>query len=167
MQIGNFNCRQSGFSLIGVLVLLGIIGLALGEAGSLFSILRQHEREQELLKIGDQFRIAIGRYYNESPSLVKEYPPSLQALLRDNRSPTPKRYLRKIPRDPINGSDIWGTVMSGDNRIIGVYSSSSGVPLKKANFRPLYKSFEGKTSYSDWRFTYVSQSEAFTGKSVR
>ncbi len=157
MRNGKVRAYLSGFSFIGLLIMLFIIGLALAEAGALYSQERKREREKELLKIGDQFRIAIGRYYNESPGLVKQYPPDLQALLKDNRGPQPKRYLRRIPRDPINNSEIWGTVLSGEGGIMGIYSSAAGKPLKTSNFRPIYKSFENKQNYSDWRFTYSNR----------
>lgn len=146
--------NQAGYALLAVLLLMIIIGYALGEAGMQWSQARQRDREAELLKIGDKFRIAIGQYYNNTPGEVKQFPPTLQALLRDDRFPVPRRYLRQIYRDPFTGSQDWGTLISAEGNIMGVYSLGSQKPFKKKQFRPMYKDFENKDTYSYWIFAY-------------
>lgn len=147
---------ELGYALIGLLVLLVITGLALGEAGASWSQARQREKEWELLKVGDEFRRAIQQYYSESPGLVKQYPPTLDALVKDDRFPIPKRHLRQIYVDPITGSRQWGTLRT-EIGITGVYSMSDDVPIKKKNFPLIYQSFEDKNDYGDWIFGYVPQ----------
>jgi type II secretory pathway pseudopilin PulG len=145
---------QSGAILLGVLVMLLIIGFTLGEAGALWSQARKHDREQELLKVGDKIRTAIGQYYNQTPGPVKQYPQSFDVLLKDDRFPTPKRYLRQIYNDPMTGRPNWGVLEAPSGGIMGVYSLGSDVPYKRANFRTIYKLFENKKSYGDWIFAY-------------
>ena len=54
---------RSGFTYIGLLVAVAIIGIMLSAAGSLWSFTSKREKEAELLFIGHQFRDAIARYY--------------------------------------------------------------------------------------------------------
>jgi len=151
---GKNKYMQSGAILFGVLVMLLIVGFTLGEAGALWSQARKHDREQELLKVGDKIRIAIGQYYNQTPGPVKQYPRSLEALLKDDRFQLPKRYLRQIYNDPTTGRPSWGVLEAPSGGIMGVYALGSETPSKIANFRPIYKLFENKKTYSDWIFAY-------------
>lgn len=141
-----------GYAYLALLLAIVIMGIALAGAGALWSKARQREREQELLKVGAKFREAIGQYYNNTPGVVKEYPPTLEALLRDDRFPVPKRYLRQIYPDPMTGLPNWGTLES--TGIMGVYSLAITKPFKIDNFREQDKSFKGKP-YTDWIFAYV------------
>lgn len=164
MRIGNLtNClykqksKQAGFVLMGLLVLIFIAGLALAQAGAKWSDARKREREQELLKVGDTIRKAIGNYYNQTPSMVKQYPPSLEVLLKDERFPVPRRYLRKIYIDPMTQRDGWGILEAPSGGILGIYSLSSAKPYKTKNFRPMYKHFENQKYYGQWYFAYIEQ----------
>ncbi|MDP2246706.1 MAG: type II secretion system protein, partial [Nitrosomonadales bacterium] len=103
MQIGNSRRKDKGFTFMGVLVIIILVGFSLAEAGNTWSNIRKREREQELLKVGDKIREAIGNYYNQSPGMVKQFPPTLEALLKDERFPTPQRYLRQLYLDPTTG----------------------------------------------------------------
>lgn len=155
MPIGKNSPKQTGFILLGLLVLILIAGFTLTQASTKWSDARKREREQELLKVGDAMRKAIGNYYNQTPSIVKEYPPNLEALLKDNRFPVPKRYLRKIHLDPITQREGWGILEAPSGGIMGVYSLSADVPYKTKGFRPIYQHFENKKYYGEWYFAYV------------
>lgn len=160
MLIGNQKVRyldrsQSGYILIGLLVLILVSGFALAQAGTKWSDARKREREQELLKIGDIIRKAIGNYYNQTPSVVKQYPPNLEALLRDNRFPEPRRYLRKIYLDPVTQREGWGIVEAPSGGVMGIYSLSAAKPYKTKNFRRMYQQFENRKYYGEWYFTYL------------
>jgi type II secretory pathway pseudopilin PulG len=146
---------QAGFILMGLLVLFFIAGLALAQAGTKWSEARKREREQELLKVGDTIRKAIGHYYNQTPGVVKQYPPNLEALLRDDRFPAPKRYLRKIYIDPVTQRNGWGILEAPSGGVLGVYSLSAAKPYKTKNFRSMYKHFENQKIYGEWYFVYV------------
>jgi len=156
MQTGNKN-QQLGFILIGLLVLIMIAGLVLAAAGVKWNEARKREREQELLKVGDTIRKAIGNYYNQTPGVVKQYPPNLEALLRDDRFPVPRRYLRKIYADPITQVPDWGILQAPSGGVLGVYSKSPLKPFKTKNFRPTYRYFENQRSYGEWFFAYVPE----------
>lgn len=153
MRIGKQ--QQSGYILLGVLVLIMVAGLTLTQAGAKWSDARKREREHELLKVGDTIRKAIGNYYNQTPDVVKQYPPNLEALLLDNRHPEPRRYLRKLYIDPITQREGWGILEAPSGGVMGVYSLSADKPYKTKNFRLKYRHFENKKYYGEWYFAYV------------
>lgn len=147
--------KSCGYILIGMLVLVMLSGFALAHTGAKWSDARKREREQELLKIGHTIRNAIGRYYEQTPGVIKQYPPNLEALLKDNRFAEPKRYLRKMYIDPITQSEGWGIVEAPSGGIMGVYSLSDKTPIKTKNFRPIYQHFENRRYYGEWYFVYA------------
>jgi type II secretory pathway pseudopilin PulG len=144
--------RERGFTYIGVLVLVALMGITLAAAGQVWHTLQQREKEQELLFIGHQFRLALNRYAHHTPGQAGRAPLNLEGLLRDPRHPGIQRYLRKIYLDPMTGSAEWGLITGPGGEIYGVHSLSGGEPLKKSNFGLADKPFEGKTKYSDWVF---------------
>jgi hypothetical protein len=80
-------------------------------------------------------------------------PQKLEDLLRDPRSPTLVRHLRRLPIDPVTRSETWGIVLSRDGvGILGVYSLAQSRPIKIAGFEPPFTDFDGKMSYQEWRF---------------
>lgn len=154
MQVGKFAHAQKGFVLIGMLVLMMVAGYALAEVSAKWSDAVKREREQELLKVGDAMRKAIGSYYNQTPGVVKQFPPNLEALLYDNRFPTPRRHLRKLYIDPVTQREGWGILEAPSGGVMGVYSLSDQPPYKRKNFRPIYKGFENQKYYGNWIFAY-------------
>lgn len=146
---------QAGFSYIGLLILVAMMGVALAATGDLWQTTRQREREDELLYVGHQFRQAIQRFYQQTPGRVKRYPMSLDELLLDPRFLDKRRYLRKVYIDPMTGSADWGLVKGPNGELYGVYSKSEEVPIKKANFKLADAAFEGRSKYSEWQFTYL------------
>ena len=148
--------QMRGFTFIGLLIIVAIMGVGLLAVGEVWHSARQREKEQELLFVGNQFRRAISSYYLHAPAANKQqpYPNKLEDLLKDPRYPSTQRYLRKVYPDPISGSSEWG-VVTKNGGIFGVYSLSEKAPIKQENFRPSEKDFEGKTKYSDWQFVYV------------
>lgn len=151
------NKQQAGFILIGLLVLIMIAGFVLAAAGVKWSEARKREREQELLKVGDTIRKAIGSYYNQTPGVIKQYPPNLEALLKDDRFPVPRRYLRKIYADPITQVPDWGILQAPSGGVLGVYSKSPLRPLKTKKFRSVYRHFENQQAYEGWFFAYLPE----------
>jgi type II secretory pathway pseudopilin PulG len=143
-----------GFTYIGLLIMLVIIGVTLASAGVVWHTAVQRDKERELLFAGDQFRQAIGRYYIATDGPAKQYPLTLDDLLRDPRQPSTVRHLRKLYVDPITGSAEWGLLKGRDDRIVGVFSLSEQRPLKQGNFRGADQIFAEKEKYSDWQFIY-------------
>lgn len=146
---------QAGVAYLAVLIVIAAMGAALGVTGSLWQHVQQREKERQLLFVGMQYRRAIQQYY-ESPVSQKRYPPTLEALLLDERSPAIRRYLRRLYRDPLTNSFDWGIVPAPQGGIMGVFSLAEGKPLKQANF-PAELAWEGgKSSYAEWQFVFVT-----------
>jgi type II secretory pathway pseudopilin PulG len=146
--------RSAGYTFIGLLLVVAMMGAALALAGTVWYTVARREKEAELLFVGDQFRMAIKGFYDRSPGTVKRYPKSLQELLQDPRFPTTVRHLRRIYRDPVTGEADWGIVSSPDDGIMGVYSLSPKKPLKTGGFPLAYEGFAGKESYREWQFVH-------------
>ena len=157
MRIGNKIAYRTntvlGFSYIGLMIFIAISGIALAGVGIVSSQDQQREREKELLFVGEQFRQAIGSYYESTPEPIKQYPTKLEDLLLDNRLPNVKHHIRKIYKDPITNDSNWGLEMQ-QSQIIGIYSLSEVKPIKKKGFPVLYEKFSDFSKYSDWKFIY-------------
>ncbi len=146
--------RQRGFTYVGLLLAVALLGAGLAATGSLWSIHAQREREAELLFAGDQIRAAIKRYYEEVPlGQQHRFPQRLDELLLDRRWPTVRRHLRRVYLDPMTGSD-WVLVPAPGGGILGVHSRSTAAPLKRQGFGRLDTAFEDAAQLSDWRFVY-------------
>lgn len=143
--------RCGGFTYLAVLFIVAILGGGLALTGEVWHTSVTREKEAELLHLGHQYRAAIQRYYLSGPQ--RQYPRSLEDLLKDPRQPTTARHLRKLHPDPITGKE-WALVKAPDGGILGVHSTSDAAPLKTANFKPRDRSFEGAQKYSDWKFLF-------------
>ncbi len=147
--------RAGGFTYFGLLIIVVIMGVLLVTAGEVWHTAQRREKETELLFIGNQFRQAIGDYYEHTPGKELRYPVKLEDLLKDPRYPSTQRYLRRIYGDPVSGSAQWGLIKGPDGEIYGVHSLSEEEPLKKGNFRLADRDFEGRKKYADWVFMHV------------
>jgi type II secretory pathway pseudopilin PulG len=145
--------RTGGFTYIGLLIAVALMGLGLAAYGELYSHAAQREKEAELLFIGGQFRDAIGSYYNKSPG-TKAYPKKIDDLLEDNRFPMPQHHLRRLYRDPMTETTEWGLVEAPGGGFMGVYSRSEETPVKTGNFAAAEERFEDAEHYTKWIFAY-------------
>ena len=152
-----------GFTYVAVLVWVALVGVGLSVTGELWRTTMQREREAELLFVGEQFRRALNAYYTQSPG-VQRFPPTLEALLRDERFPGVRRHLRRIYVDPVTGKAEWGVVRQPGGGIVGVHSLSKQRPLRTGNFTGAEEAFAGKQRYSDWVFR--ADAAAYTGPAV-
>ena len=142
--------RESGLVLLALLIALMLMSIALAGALDVWSLERQREQERQLLFVGDQYRLAVLRYYRAGRAL----PASIDELLDDSRFPTPMHHLRRAYPDPVTGKNDWVFMRQGD-RFYGVYSSSTDPTIKRAGFRRRYEEFEGAETYAGWRFYYL------------
>lgn len=142
---------QQGFTYLGVLMLVMLMGAMLAAVGQVWSTVGQRARERELLWVGTQYAQALRSYYRSAQG-VAQYPPALADLLEDHRFPSIQRHLRRLYPDPMTGSNDWGLLRSIDGRITGVYSLAPQKPLKQAQFPTQWVDFEGMKSYADWQF---------------
>lgn len=149
---------QHGFTYLGVIILVAIIGLV-GAAGAKFgAIMQRRAAEQALLDIGAQFSDALRSYADATPAGQPTQPPSLKELLKDPRFPVIHRHLRKLFVDPVTGKAEWGVVyVANQVGVLAVYSLSSAKPIKQGNFDVRFPNFDGKAHLSDWRFSIAGQ----------
>jgi type II secretory pathway pseudopilin PulG len=151
------SASAAGFTYIGLLIAVVILGVALSAVGEVWHIQAQREREQELLFIGREFRAAIGAYYRAG----RQYPQDIYDLLEDKRWPEPRHYLRRLYADPMTGASDWTLLradtfhIAGMTGIAGIASSSQAAPLKTAEFPVDEEEFKDATCYCDWKFVYV------------
>lgn len=161
------NGRQRGFTYLALLAAVAALGWGAAWVGETWSIAAQRDREAELVWIGEQYRRAIGLYYQRTPGAAKRYPERLEDLLEDKRYLAPERYLRRIYRDPMTGRSEWGLVRSPEGGIMGVHSLSERTSIRKANFGNNIKGFHGAARVSDWRFVYEAPQPVAARPSAR
>ncbi|WP_223464021.1 MULTISPECIES: type II secretion system GspH family protein [unclassified Pseudomonas] len=141
---------QDGFTYLGVLFLIVVMGLGLASAGELWATAARRDRENQLLWAGTQYAQALRSYYRSSPG-VAQYPKELADLLQDERFPTARHHIRRLYPEPMTGGE-WELIRGIDGRISGVYCPSTEKPLKQVNFPSEWSDFNGMASYKDWQF---------------
>ena len=143
---------ERGFTYLGLLALLVLIGLLLAAAGEVAATAAQREREAQLLWIGHEYRSAIGRYWSQR----RKYPETLQELLgAAPDAPVQVRFLRRLYPDPMTNAVDWVLVPAPNGGIMGIASSSKRAPLKTGHFDEADPGFADASAYSDWQFTFV------------
>jgi type II secretory pathway pseudopilin PulG len=151
----------AGFTYIGLLIAVVVLGIALSAVGTVWRTQAQREREQELIFIGHEFRAAITAYSRATGNGGGQFPQDINDLIEDKRGPEPRHYLRRLYADPMTGAQDW-TILQADSLgipgrtgIVGIASSSKAVPLKKAGFSAGEEAFADATCYCDWKFVYA------------
>jgi type II secretory pathway pseudopilin PulG len=145
---------QRGFTFLGLLFLIILMGLMAAAAATTWSLTGQREKELDLLYVGREYRLAIERYRTAHGNEAQPYPTSLAALLGDERRQEARRFLRRLYFDPITGSDTWGLERNAQGGITGVYSLSERVPVRTASvYADETIAFGSARSYRDWVFT--------------
>lgn len=144
---------QSGFAYVWALMLVLIMGIYLAQVGEAWHNRIQRNKEEELLRVGNEIRLAIKQYSEQSSEGGLQYPKNLKDLVQDPRVAFPRRYLRKAYKDPITGDD-WSYIGGPGGGFMGVQSKSALKPLKTDNFATEYTSFKEAKSYQDWRFAH-------------
>ncbi|HEX6829758.1 MAG TPA: prepilin-type N-terminal cleavage/methylation domain-containing protein [Burkholderiales bacterium] len=107
-----------GFTLVELLVVMAIIALLLALAAPRYFKSVNRAEETVLKENLTLMRDALDKYYADTG----KYPPDLEELVT-------KRYLRKVPEDPITGSaTTWVLVPPENPEKGGVYDIHSGAP---------------------------------------
>lgn len=152
-------CRESGFTLLGILILIAVLGVGMAALGKVWETASRRDKEAQLLFVGEQYRQAIASFWRGSPSGQARLPKSIEELLRDPRYPHTVRHLRRPYPDPVTGQAEWGLVRR-DGGIAGVYSLSEAQPYKMAGFDLSNAAFEGAARYADWVFDFEPKTKA-------
>ena len=147
------SAREAGFTYLGLLFAIAILGITLASVGVIWSTQIRREKEAELLWIGDQYRMAIGQYF----ATGGQYPAQLADLLEDNRFPQTRRYLRRLFADPMTGQTYCQLIESPGAGIMRIVSSSQAKPIKVAGFAMRDASFNNAQCYCDWKFIYTGR----------
>lgn len=121
---------SAGFTLIELLVVMAIIAVLLTLAVPYYFGSLQKSRDAVLRENLELVRQALDKHYGDSG----RYPDHLDDLVN-------KRYLRRIPRDPITESaTTWVSIPPEDPAQGGVYDIKSGADGKGAD----------GTAYEEW-----------------
>jgi general secretion pathway protein G len=111
--------RRKGFTLIELLVVMAIIATLLAIAAPRYFNSLDRARDASLRETLFVIRDAIDKYHYD----IGRYPGDLEELVD-------KRYLRKLPQDPITeSSETWVLVPPPDGAAAGdLYDIRSGAP---------------------------------------
>lgn len=155
---------QGGYVLLALLITITIGGLAAVRTAEVWSTLEQREKEEQLLFVGAQYLQAIRSYYAATPRGTRELPPSLEALLQDDRFPQPVRHLRQLYADPFQGGGM--DLIRVGGRIAGVASPADLPPRKHAGFGRGQEGFAAASSIRDWKFVFNLGAAPWTGSQL-
>jgi type II secretory pathway pseudopilin PulG len=144
--------RDRGFTYLGLLLLVALIGLALAAAGEVAATTAQREREAQLLWVGHEYRSAIARFWSQR----RAFPQTLQELLGTAPdAPLQVHYLRRLYPDPMTNAVDWLLLPAPGGGIMGIASSSKRAPIKVEGFDEVDKDFAGVATYGEWEFKYL------------
>jgi len=153
---------EAGFTLLELIIALGIIAILTAGAIPVAKNFVKREKEIELRRNLREIRKAIDAYQiscqvgqigqlDKPPPENMCYPEKLEVLVEGvvplNQVEGRIRWLRRIPKDPFTGNTDWGTrsvdddpdsIGAGGHGVYDVYSKSTE------------KALDGKTKYKDW-----------------
>ncbi len=122
--------RQRGFTLIELLVVLSIIATLLSLAAPRYTGSVDKAKESVLKENLATLRVAIDKHYGDTG----KYPATLDDLVT-------KRYLRRVPVDPVTDSaTTWVVLPPADPQKGAVFDVKSGAPGKSRD----------GTAYASW-----------------
>lgn len=171
----------AGFTYIGALVMVILIGIMLAQAAQSWRMVTLREREAELLYRGTEVRDALRRRYGltlnpygafappgapvPNPAPVTTIPANapkineIKDLVNATDTAAKQHFLRPSDAkvvDPVTGQLVdWALYKDpATQRITGVFLKNENAPLKQGNFPTDLEpnDFEGKKHYSDWIF---------------
>lgn len=142
---------KRGATLVALLVLIAIIGVATSVAAQSWTRRIRREKEQELLFRGFAYKRALESYAKATPPGGSRSPARIEDLLVDDRSPYRVRHLRQAYVDPLTGQPFV-VLHDADNRVRGVASGDARTPLQKSGFPAEVEEFALARTYGEWRF---------------
>jgi general secretion pathway protein G len=144
--------RNSGFTLIELIVATAILVILTGMALPLARVTIRREKERELRYDLWQMRDAIDRYKDAADRQAFQikvgsegYPPDLETLVNGVDANGKKlRFLRRIPIDPMTGKAEWGlrsvqddpdSESWGGQNVFDVYSKSEASAMDGTKYK--------------------------------
>jgi general secretion pathway protein G len=144
--------RQSGFTLIELIVATTILLILTGMVLPLAQVVIKRDHEKELRQDLWTLRDAIDRYKDaadrgsfQTKVDSNNYPPDLDTLVKGVDMAGKKlKFLRRIPVDPMTGKDEWGLRSMqddptsdswGEQNVFDVYSKSTGTALDGTKYK--------------------------------
>ena len=153
------HAAASGYSFIEVLIVVTIVLILASAVQPLAKIAITRQKESELRRVLREMRTAIDKYKDAAdaqmipPTELKVgaegYPPTLETLVEgvsvaNDATGRKLKFLRRIPVDPMTGSDEWGlrayqdkpdTTSWGGQNVFDVYTKSGGTALDGSKYR--------------------------------
>ena len=160
MSFSGIRHCQRGLTLIEMVIALAILGVLASAVIPLAEVTIKRSKEIELRRALRDIRSAIDTYKADFDKAKAEnriitaidetgYPEELEDLVEGKEwgdlYPYPRKYLRRIPRDPFDRYDEgWGlrsyrddpdTTVWGGEDVYDVYSQSDGIALDGTEYR--------------------------------
>jgi general secretion pathway protein G len=145
--------RQSGVTLLEMIVVITILLILMGAAVPVMKVSVRRQREVELRRDLWEMRSAIDRYKDAADKNAFQqklgsegYPPDMDTLVNGVEIAGGKklRFLRHIPVDPMTGNTDWGLRSMQDDpqsdswggqNVFDVYTKSTGVGLDGTKYK--------------------------------
>ena len=145
--------RQSGVTLLEMIVMITILLILMGAAVPVLKVSVRRQREVELRRDLWEMRAAIDRYKDAADKNAFQiklgsegYPPDMDTLVNGVEIAGGKklRFLRRIPVDPMTGNTDWGLRSMQDDpqsdswggqNVFDVYTKSTGVGLNGTKYK--------------------------------
>jgi general secretion pathway protein G len=145
--------RQSGVTLLEMIVVVTILLILMGAAVPVLKVSVRRQREVELRRDLWEMRSAIDRYKDAADKNAFQqklgsegYPPDMDTLVNGVEVAGGKklRFLRRIPVDPMTGNTDWGLRSMQDDpqsdswggqNVFDVYTKSTGVGLNGTKYK--------------------------------
>jgi general secretion pathway protein G len=136
---------SSGYTFIELIIATAVLMVLASAALPLARVSMQRQREAELRRDLREMRLAIDDFNIGS----ENYPPNLEILVEgvpfsNDASGRKKKFLRRVPVDPITGRTDWGmraytdpptASVWGGQSVYDVYSKAPGVGLNGVKYR--------------------------------
>ena len=155
----NAHGAASGYAVVELLIVITIVLILASAVQPLAKVAITRQKESELRRVLREMRTAIDKYKDAAdaqmipPTELKVgaegYPPTLDTLVdgvsvANDATGRKLKFLRRVPIDPMTGSDEWGlrayqdkpdTSSWGGQNVFDVYSKSGGTALDGSKYR--------------------------------